>query len=158
MTREEKKSYILSKYPTDPDEYLIQPPQPRPTPNETTSPIATYELNRAGLVQLVKDETNLDLEFIEVPEDRGLPFSYITIIELGQRRARLSLLDRLMRTFKALGPVTDHNKKVREHNKGQKTSTDEDWIVVNLPKIAAVHIMHPEANIYYNLKELYVQK
>ena len=155
MTREEKKAYILSKYPTDPNEYRIQQAQPQPKPIEESKPVINYELSRAGLAQLIKDEINIDLEFIKVPEDRGLPFNHITIVELDQRRARLALLDRLMSTFKSLGPVSDHNKKVKEHNKGQKTSTDEDWIIVNLPRIAAIHIMHPEANAYYNLKELY---
>jgi ribosomal silencing factor RsfS len=155
MSREEKKTYILSKYPTNPDEYLIQQLKPQPKPNEEARWVNNYELNRMGLAQLIKDEMNVDLEFIKVPEDRGLPFNYIAIVESEHRRVRLALMDRLMRTFKSLGPVSDYNKKVKEHNKGQKTSTDEDWIIVNLPRIAAIHIMHPEANVYYNLKELY---
>jgi ribosomal silencing factor RsfS len=157
MTREEKKAYILSKYPTDPEEYLPRPMQPM-IPVSAKSPTVAYELNRTGLCQLVKDEVNKDLEFIKVPGDRGLPFDNIVIVELEQRRARLALLEKVMGAFRKLKPTSDYNRTVNQHNKGEKTSSDDDWIIVNIPKIAALHIMHPNANLFYNLKELYEQK
>lgn len=157
LTREEKKELLKSRYHLE--EYENPPPilTELPIPQK---PNNSYAMDRSGLLQFLWDETEQTVELIQVPTDRGLPFDHVAVVVLGERRARRALADALAHVFKSLGPVydtgdvTSAGRSKRRKNKGT-VELKEEWLTVNLPEVALIHIMHPELASEYNFKEIW---
>lgn len=158
LSREEKKELLKARY--HPEEYESPPPILTELVPPATKKFNSCSQDRTGLVQLLKDETEQEAALIPVPTDRGLPFDHLLVITLSERRARRALADTLAQAFKSVGPVYDmgdltaNGRSKRRRNKGT-VQLSEEWITVNLPGIALVHIMHPQVAAEYNFKEIW---
>ena len=163
LSREEKKELLISRY--HPEEYESPPTLMKEliTPAESKNLPPEYSLDRSGLKRLIEEETEQALEFIQVPSDRGLPFDHVAVVVLSERRARRALMHTLAHTFKALAPVQDtgdvtaSGRSKRRKNKGT-VELKEEWLTVNLPSVALVHIMHPKVACEYDFKEIWNQQ
>lgn len=157
LTREEKKEFLKARY--HPEEYESPPPIPTEIQPEVKK-VFSYPQDQSGLLQFLKDETEQEVELIQVPTDRGLPFDHIGVVILTERRARRALADALAHTFKSFGPVYDMGdvtvtgRSKRRKNKGT-VEIKEEWITLNLPGLALIHIMHPQVAAEYNFKEMW---
>lgn len=157
MTREQKKTFLAARW--TPSEYLEQETSRKlgidavhGVEGALMKPTAPYAPTIEGLKQFVRESSDSTLEVLddagmEPGLDRGLPFERQAVIVVEARRSRIALAESLARAFKELRPAVDGMPRKLTRRKLHLQARDPcDWIAINLPSLALVHIMSPDTH------------
>ena len=168
QSREDRLKFIQSRY--HPEEYNktletseehISNPMAEVSTNlihsTETARIKPFDnCNVDNLIQFLRQETDFQqFDFIKVPKDRGMPFSQMLALPFAHRRVRIAIAEALAYAFRKSGPVVDGlPKKMSPKSRPEEA----EWIAVNIPGVALVHLMDPKTMNEIDLAALWRQE